>query len=90
MVAVDGFRIFANFIFLIAAAFAILLSIGYLDRKGINRGEFFVLILFATVGMMILGVARPDPALPGLELMSVSIYVLVGINRRDRDRRRGR
>ncbi len=46
----DGFRVFANFIFLIAAALAILLSIGYLDRKGINRGEFYVLILFADGG----------------------------------------
>jgi NADH-quinone oxidoreductase subunit N len=84
IVAVDGFRVFANFIFLIAAAFAILLSIGYLDRKGINLGEYFVLIMFATVGMMILASSRDLILLfLGLELMSVSIYVLVGINRRD-------
>jgi NADH-quinone oxidoreductase subunit N len=84
VVAVDGFRVFANFIFLIAAAMAILLSIGYLDRKGINLGEYYVLIMFATVGMMILAASRDLILLfLGLELMSVSIYVLVGINRRD-------
>jgi NADH-quinone oxidoreductase subunit N len=84
IVAVDGFRVFANFIFLIAAGMAILLSIGYVDRKGINLGEYFVLILFATVGMMILAASRDLMLLfLGLELMSVSIYVLVGINRRD-------
>src|SRR5690606_857544 len=33
MVAVDSFRIFANFIFLLAAALAVLISIGYLDRR---------------------------------------------------------
>jgi len=84
IVAVDGFRIFSNFIFLIAATMAILLSSGYLDRKGINLGEYFVLIMFATVGMMILAASRDLILLfLGLELMSVSIYVLVGINRRD-------
>jgi NADH-quinone oxidoreductase subunit N len=88
---VDGFRVFANFIFLIAAAMAILLSIGYLDRQGINLGEFYVLILFATVGMMILAASRDLILLfLALELMSVSIYVLVGFNRRTRAPRRER
>ena len=65
MVAVDAFRVFANFIFLLAAALSILISIGYLDRQEINRGEFYVLVLFATVGMMLMAQrARPDAALP--------------------------
>jgi NADH-quinone oxidoreductase subunit N len=84
MVAVDGFRIFANFIVLLAAALAILLSIGYLDRHDINRGEFYALTLFVTVGMMLMA-ASIDLILLflALELMSVGIYVLVGFNRRD-------
>jgi NADH-quinone oxidoreductase subunit N len=59
-------------------------SIGYLDRNGINRGEFYVLMMFAIVGMMILGGSR-DLMLTfiALELMSVSIYVLVGFKRAD-------
>jgi NADH-quinone oxidoreductase subunit N len=84
MVAVDSFRVFANFIFLLAAAIAVLISIGYLDRHDINRGEFYVLLLFAVVGMMLLGAARDLILLfLALELMSVSIYVLVGFDRRN-------
>jgi NADH-quinone oxidoreductase subunit N len=84
MVAVDSFRIFANFIFLLAAGLAILISIGYVDRRDINRGEFYVLMLFATVGMMLLASSRDLILLfISLELMSVSIYVLVGFDRRD-------
>jgi len=84
MVAIDSFRVFANFIFLLAAALSVLISIGYLDRKGINKGEFYVLILFATVGMMLLGSSRDLILLfLALELMSIAIYVLVGFDRRD-------
>jgi NADH-quinone oxidoreductase subunit N len=84
MVAVDGFRVFTNFIFLLAAILAVLVSIGYLDRHDLNRGEFYVLLTYAVVGMMLLGASR-DLILTfvALELMSVSIYVLVGFNRRD-------
>jgi NADH-quinone oxidoreductase subunit N len=84
MVAVDSFRVFANFIFLLAAALAILISIGYLDRRDLNRGEFFALVLFATVGMMLMAAVR-DLMLffVAFELMSISIYVLVGFDRRD-------
>lgn len=84
VIAVDSFRIFANFIFLLAAALAILVSIGYLDRHDINRGEFYVLLLFATVGMMLMGSARDLLVLfLALELMSTAVYVLVGFNRRE-------
>jgi NADH-quinone oxidoreductase subunit N len=84
MIAVDGFRIFINFVFLLAGALAIFLSMGYLDRHGINRGEFHVLVLFAVVGMMIMASAR-DLLLIflALELMSVAIYVLVGFDRKN-------
>lgn len=84
LVAVDGFRIFANFIILTAAAIAILISIGYPESTGINRGEFYALILFSTVGMMLMGGTR-DLMLFFLafELMSLAIYVLTGFNRGD-------
>jgi NADH-quinone oxidoreductase subunit N len=63
MVALDIFRWAINFVFLIAAAFCILLSTGYLDRRGINRGEFHALVVFAVMGMMLLaGASRPDDA----------------------------
>jgi NADH-quinone oxidoreductase subunit N len=84
MVAVDAFRFVLNAIFLIAGAFAILLSIGYLDRRGMNRGEFHALVLFAVLGMMLMaGAADLMLLFIGLEVMSVSIYVLVGFDRLD-------
>ncbi len=84
MVAVDSFRVFANFIFILAGVLAVLTSIGYLDRVGINRGEFYALILSSIVGMMLLGSARHLVLLfLAVELMSISIYVLVGFNRRE-------
>jgi NADH-quinone oxidoreductase subunit N len=84
MVAVDHFRMITNFIYLGSAALALFLSMGYLDRRGINRGEFHVLVLFATVGMMLMGGARDLMLMfVGLEVMSVAIYVLVGFDRLD-------
>lgn len=84
MIAVDGFRVFSNFLFLLAAALGILLSIGYLNRRGLNRGEYFALILFATLGMMIMASAQ-DLMLffIAFELMSIAVYVLTGFDRRD-------
>jgi NADH-quinone oxidoreductase subunit N len=84
MVALDNFRMVTNFIYLGSAALSIFLSMGYLDRRGINRGEFHVLVLFATLGMMLMGGARDLMLLfVGLEVMSVAIYVLVGFDRLD-------
>ena len=84
MVAVDLFRVFSNFVILLSAAFAIVMSIGFLDRRGINRGEFHALILFATLGMMLMAGARDLlMVFIGLEVMSVAIYVLVGFDRLD-------
>jgi hypothetical protein len=69
---------------LIAAAIAILISIGYPEETGINRGEFYALILFSTLGMMLMGASRDLMLLfLALELMSVAVYVLVGFNRSD-------
>jgi NADH-quinone oxidoreductase subunit N len=82
--AVDSFRVFSNFVILIAAALTLLMSMGYLDRRGINRGEFHALVLFATLGMMLMAGARDlMMVFIALEVMSVAIYVLVGFDRLD-------
>ncbi len=84
MVALDGYRIFTNFIFLGAGALTILISFDYAIREDISQGEFYSLLLFAIVGMMVLAGSR-DLILIflGFELMSLAVYVLVGFNRRD-------
>ena len=82
-VAVDGFRWAADVVFLLATVVAIGLSMDYNAREGITAPESHVLVLFATVGMMIMAAARDLMVLfLGLETMSVSVYVLVGLNRR--------
>ncbi len=82
-IAVDNFRWAADEIFLIATIGTIAMSLDYNRREGITPGESHVLLLLATSGMMILAAARDlIIVFLGIELMSIAIYVLVGINRR--------
>ena len=84
-VAVDAFRWAVDLIVLLAAALAVIFSVDYLDREGILIPEFHVLVLFAAVGMMLMaGGSDLFVVFLGLELMSVSVYVLSGIDRRSR------
>jgi NADH-quinone oxidoreductase subunit N len=83
IVAVDGFRWAADLIFLLATFIAIAVSIDYNTREGIDAAESHVLVLFATSGMMILAAARDLMIVfLGIELMSIAVYVLAGLNRR--------
>jgi hypothetical protein len=85
MVAVDGFRLFANWVFLAAAAMGILVSFSYVHRQRLQAGEFYGLILLATAGMMFMVGARDlIVVFLGLEVMSVSVYALTAFNRRDK------
>ncbi len=85
MIALDDFRVFSNFILLLCAALFVLISERYLENEGLMWGEVHVLVLLATVGMMIFAGANDlMVAFIGLELLSVPVYVLTGINRRDR------
>ena len=83
MITVDNFRWAADIICLVGAAGAIALGMEYNSREKIVPAESHVLVLFATSGMMVLAGAR-DLMLVflGIELMSVAIYVLAGLNRR--------
>jgi NADH-quinone oxidoreductase subunit N len=85
IVAVDRFRLFANWLFLGGAALTILLSLPYITRQRLQAGEFYTLILLATVGMMFMASARDLLLLfLGVETMSIAAYVLTAFNRRDR------
>ena len=82
-IAVDNFRWAADEIFLIATVGTIAMSLDYNAREGITPGETHVLLLLATSGMMILAAARDlIIVFLGIELMSIAIYILVGLNRR--------
>ena len=83
VIAVDDFRWAVDIICLVGAALAIALGMEYNVRERILPAESHVLVLFATAGMMVLASARDLMIVfLGIELMSVAIYVLAGLNRR--------
>jgi NADH-quinone oxidoreductase subunit N len=85
MVALDRFRLFANWIFLLGAGLTILVSFPYVARQRLQPTEFYALILLATVGMMIMaGTTNLILLFLALETMSISAYVLTAFDRRDR------
>src|SRR4029077_10575880 len=77
------FRFVTDGLFLLAAGLTVLVSFDYLERERLLVPEYYVLLLFATLGMMLMA-GGEDLMLVflGLELMSVSVYVLAGINRK--------
>ena len=82
MIEVDAFRFSSSLIFLVAAGFTILVSFSYVQREQLIAPEYYSLILLATVGMMFMaGAADLVVLFLGLEVMSVSVYVLTGFNR---------
>src|SRR3972149_6607460 len=83
MMSLDGFRFATSLVFLLGALLTVMLSLGYVDREHIQAPEYYVLILFATLGMMFMaGAADLVVMFLGLELMSVAVYVLAGVNRK--------
>ncbi|MEX0692069.1 MAG: NADH-quinone oxidoreductase subunit N [Gemmatimonadales bacterium] len=82
MIALDPFRWMSGTIMLLGAMGAVLLSLGYLGREQIWLPEYYVLLLFATIGMLLMGGAADLLVIfLGLETMSVAVYVLAGIKR---------
>jgi NADH-quinone oxidoreductase subunit N len=77
MIGLDNYGLALNWIFLAVAAITILISLEYLPRHGIERGEYYVLILFATGSMQLLAQGTDLIVLfLGLELLSLTLYVL--------------
>ena len=85
MVVLDNYAVVFKLMFLIGAAFAVLLSIRYLEEEGEQRGDYYGLILFSVVGMMFMASGADLLMLfIALELMAISIYILVGYLKRDK------
>ena len=79
---VDNYCRFFKLIFLLGSGLTILISIKYVENEGIQHGEYFALILFATLGMMVMASGTELMTLfLGLELMSISLYALAGYTR---------
>jgi NADH-quinone oxidoreductase subunit N len=82
---VDGFALFFNWIFLLAALIVSIVSYKYLDIEGEHHGEYYGLILLAQCGMFFLATGTDLVTLfIGLELMALCFYIMVGFLRGER------
>lgn len=71
-------------VFLLSALLVTLMSRPYLARYGVAKGEYFVLVLLATIGMMVMGAATDFITIfLGLEMLSLCLYILAGYFKKD-------
>lgn len=85
LLSIDGFSIFFNAMFLVAGLLAALVSYRYLEVEQENHGEYYGLLLMAQCGMFFLASATELVTLfIGVELMTLTFYVLVGFLARDK------
>jgi len=84
MLVVDNFSVFFHFILLTAAGLSVLMSVDYLREKGMESGEYYALILLSVLGMILMSSGLNLVILfLGLEILSLSLYILSGFNRND-------
>jgi NADH-quinone oxidoreductase subunit N len=82
--AYDRYALFVDAILLVSAALVLMISTHYLNRRGIHYGEYYALILAATVGMMLLaGATSLMVIFLAIELLSLALYVLSGFSRHE-------
>jgi NADH-quinone oxidoreductase subunit N len=83
MVTTGGYSAFFSAVFCTAGLLTVMLSKSYIRKEGIEHGEYYTVLLFAVVGMMLMAAAADLVLLfLGLELMSVSFYILAGFARK--------
>src|SRR5687768_17658816 len=82
MVVLDGFSIFVNALLLVSGLLGVALAYGYVKRMGIERGEYYTLMLFSITGMMLMAQAADlIVVFLALELLSIPLYVLAAFAR---------
>ncbi|GMT42889.1 MAG: NADH-quinone oxidoreductase subunit N [bacterium] len=82
MYEADRFTQFFKLIFLLGTGLTILISVRYAQDENIDHGEYYALLLFATVGMMFMAAGSDMITIfMGLELLSISLYILAGYTR---------
>ncbi len=82
VVTADNFALFVNLVLVVVGLLTVLFSSQTLERDGLPAGEYYALVLFAIVGMMLMAQAT-DLLLIflALETMSIAVYVLTGLRR---------
>jgi len=82
MVVLDGFATFVNALILVSGILGIALAYGYVKRMGLERGEYYTLLLFSVTGMMLMAQAADlIVVFLALELLSIPLYVLAAFAR---------
>jgi NADH-quinone oxidoreductase subunit N len=80
---ISAITIIFDYTFLLAAILATLFARAYLARERFERGEFYALLMWGTVGMMMMAKGLDLLIIVlGLELLSICIFILVGFHRR--------
>jgi NADH-quinone oxidoreductase subunit N len=80
----DDFAVFFDVLFAVLGILTVLVTHPYLARRGFSAPEFYILLLAATAGMMVMGSATSLVSVfLGLELLSIALYVMTGYARRD-------
>jgi len=82
MVVLDGFSSFLNSLFLASGLLAIAIAYDYLKRMGLERGEYYTLMLFSISGMLLMAQAADlIVTFLALEMLSIPLYVLAAFAR---------
>ena len=82
VVTADNFSLFVNLILVGVGILTVIFSSQTVDRDGIPAGEYYAIMLFAMVGMMLMGQATDLLVIfLALETMSIAVYILTGIRR---------
>ena len=83
-IAIDSYSAYFEIAILIAAMFTVMMSLDYAAENHIPGAEYYSLLLFSTMGMMLMATAGDLIVIfLGLETMSITVYVLAGIARRN-------
>lgn len=84
MMVMDDFSLVATLVFIAGAMLTVLISISYAEARSIDRGEYYALLIYAVSGMSMMA-ASTDlfTFFLGLEVLSISLYVLIGFEQRD-------
>jgi NADH-quinone oxidoreductase subunit N len=84
MIALDPLRLSFTLVFIVVSALTVLVSMIWVEWEGLPAGEFHTLLLFATVGMMLMAAGNDLVMIfLGLEILSIATYVMAGFRRSD-------
>lgn len=86
MIILDNYATFLNILYLLTGILTVLLALNYLDKTRLSQAEFYLLILFAISGMMLMGMSNDlIMVFLALELLSIPLYILSGYDRKRND-----